>query len=76
MSIIAATILDQVSKQAPAATSVLGTILSQLHAGMKIDAKVTFDIPGPLDPSISVSAVIAFDGGSLRLKELHVTPAS
>lgn len=76
MSIIAASILDQVSKQAPVVGGLVHTVLSQLHAGAKIDAKVTFDLPGPFDPTISLSAIIAFENGNLKLKELHVTPAS
>ncbi len=71
---IAAGIIDQLSKQAN--TGAFGAILSQIHAGAKIDAKITFDLPGPFDPSISVSATISFDGGVLKIKELHVTPAA
>lgn len=75
MSVVASTasgIFDSVLKQSG---PLLHTVLGQLHAGAKVEAKVTFDLPGPFDPVISVSAVIAFDAGALKIKELHIIPA-
>lgn len=62
-------ILNQVN------SSIVGALLQQLHAGAKIEAKVTFDLPGPLDPVISLVADVSVDAGTLKIKELHVKPA-
>lgn len=61
-------ILNQVN------SGIISSLLQQIHAGAKIEAKITFDLPGPLDPVISLVADVAVDGGNLKIKELHVKP--
>ena len=58
-----------------AAAGLAGKVIEQIHAGAKFEGRVTFDLPGPFDPVVDVSAEVRLDDGHLRIKELHIKPS-
>lgn len=59
----------------PMALTAGKAILSQVSAGIRIEAKVFFDLPGPFDPAVDLKFEGRVDGGHFRVKELHISPA-
>ena len=49
--------------------------LAQIHAGAKFYGRVAFDLPGPFDPVVDVTAEVRLDDGHFRIKELHIKPS-
>lgn len=59
----------------PAAVGLATAALAQVHAGVRVEARVTFDLPGPFDPVVNVTAEARLDDGHFRIKEFHLVPA-
>lgn len=58
----------------PAAVGLAQAVLAQVHAGVRVEARVFFDLPGPFDPTVDVKAEARLDDGHFRIKELHILP--
>ena len=74
---------DVVAGIAAAASTVSGmlvpfssAVMKQIHAGCKVEARVTFDLPGPFDPVVNVVVEARLDDGQFRIKQFHLTPAT
>ena len=59
----------------PLALGVVGKVVEQVHAGIKIQAHLEFDGPGPFDANVDLSFEGRLDDGHFRIKELHITPS-
>ena len=59
----------------PMALSAGTAVLAQVHAGVRVEAKVFFDLPGPFDPAVDLKFEGRLDDGHFRVKELHISSA-
>lgn len=57
----------------PMALSAGRAVLGQIHSGVRVEAKVYFDLPGPFDPAVDLKFEGRLDDGHFKIKELHLS---